>query len=142
MSHTQEPKTVLVVDDMPDILKVLKKHLEHWGYRPVLASSGEEALAMAAANHPDLILLDILMPAMKGREVCARLKADPATKHIPVIFLTALGLADHVKAGLELGADDYVIKPFKAADLRERIKVCLLRAASHAQRQTTHSAGG
>lgn len=142
MSQTQEPKTILVVDDMPDMLKVLKKHLAHWGYRPLLASSGEEALAMTAAHRPDLILLDILMPTMKGREVCSRLKADPATKHIPVIFLTALGLADHVKVGLELGAEDYVIKPFKAADLRERIQVCLLRAAAHGQPQTTHPAGG
>ncbi|MBI3322847.1 MAG: response regulator, partial [Candidatus Omnitrophica bacterium] len=71
--------------------------------------------------------LDILMPKMKGREVCARLKADPATAGIPVIFLTALGLPDHIKAGLDLGAEDYIVKPFKAADLKERINVCLLR---------------
>lgn len=127
MSGDQAPKTVLVVDDTPDILRVLKKHLEHWGYRPLLASSGEEGLAMAQTHRPDLILLDILMPTMKGREVCVRLRSNPATKRIPVIFLTALGLPDHVKAGLEAGAEDYIIKPFKSSDLKERIRICLLR---------------
>lgn len=120
-------QTILVVDDMPDIVKMLSKRLEHWGYRVVTASSGEEGLAVAEAEHPDVILLDVLMPKMKGREVCARLKSNPTTKDIPVIFLTALGLADHVKSGLELGADDYIIKPFQPAVLRERIQICLMR---------------
>lgn len=127
MSGTQAPKTILVVDDTPDILKVLKRQLEHWGFRALVASSGEEGLATAQHEHPDLILLDILMPKMKGREVCSRLKADPATAGIPVIFLTALGLPDHIKAGMDLGAEDYIVKPFKPADLKERITVCLLR---------------
>lgn len=130
MSGNQAPKTILVIDDTPDILKVLKRQLEHWGFRALVASSGEEGLAMAQAEHPDLILLDILMPRMKGREACTRLKANPATAGIPVIFLTALGLADHIKAGLDLGAEDYIIKPFKSADLKERIKICLLRHQS------------
>lgn len=127
MSGTQAPKTILVVDDTPDILKVLKRQLEHWGFRALVASSGEEGLATAQQEHPDLILLDILMPKMKGREVCTRLKADPATAGIPVIFVTALGLPDHIKAGMDLGAEDYIVKPFRPADLRERINVCLLR---------------
>lgn len=120
--------TILVVDDTPEILKMLKKQLEHWGYRALLASSGEEGLQLAELEQPDLILLDVLMPRMKGREVCARLRANPITEHIPVVFLTALGLPDHVKAGLDAGADDYIMKPFKPEELKERITVSLMRA--------------
>ena len=85
---------------------------------------------MAEEQLPDLILLDIMMPKMKGREVCARLKANPKTQHIPVIFLTALGLADHIKAGMDLGAEDYIVKPFEPAELKDRITVCLARHSS------------
>jgi DNA-binding response OmpR family regulator len=119
--------TILVIDDMPAILKVLRRQLEHWGYRALTAESGEEGLALAEAHQPDLILLDILMPKMKGREVCTQLKASEKTKDVPIIFLSALGLSDHVRAGLDIGAEDYVIKPFKPDYLRERIKICLLR---------------
>ena len=127
MDQGQEQQTILVIDDMPDIAKMLQKRLEHWGYRVVVASSGEDGLARAAADHPDLILLDVLMPKMKGREVCTRLKADPMTQDIPVIFLTALGLADHITSGLDLGAEDYIIKPFQPEDLKERVERCLAR---------------
>lgn len=127
MSEGKGQQTILVVDDMQDIAKMLQKRLEHWGYRVVMASSGEEGLQRAQTEHPDLILLDVLMPKMKGREVCARLKADPRTQDIPVIFLTALGLMDHIKAGLDLGAEDYVVKPFQPEDLKERVERCLAR---------------
>lgn len=128
MTGPQTRHTILVVDDTPVILKMLSKQLGHWGYRVVTASSGEEGLQRAETEKPDLILLDILMPKMKGREVCARLKANPATQKIPVIFLTALGLGEYVRAGLDVGGDDYIIKPFRPTYLRERIKVCLLRS--------------
>lgn len=127
MRTHDERLTILVIDDMAAILKMLKKRLEQWGYRALTAGSGEEGLELALTESPDLILLDVLMPKMKGREVCARLKANPSTRDIPVIFLSSLGLADHVTTGLGLGADDYIIKPFKAEDLHERITVCLLR---------------
>ena len=120
-------KKILVIDDMPAILKVLRRQLEHWGFQAMTAGSGEEGLAQAESGQPDLILLDILMPKMKGREVCTALKANERTKDIPIIFLSALGLSDHVRAGLDIGAEDYVIKPFKPDYLRERIKICLLR---------------
>jgi len=68
-----------------------------------------------------------MMPKMKGRDVCARLKANPETAPIPVVFLTALGLADHVKAGMDVGAEDYIVKPFQPSELKERIAVCLAR---------------
>ncbi len=120
-------KRILVIDDAKDVLEVISRRLESWGYEPLTAESGEEGLRMAEEPVPDLILLDIMMPKMKGRDVCARLKADPKTARIPVIFLTALGLADHVKAGMDLGAEDYIVKPFEPTELKERIAVCLAR---------------
>ena len=120
-------KKILVVDDTKDILLVVSRRLESWGYIPLTADSGEEGLRIADEQIPDLVLLDIMMPKMKGRDVCAKLKSNPKTQHIPVIFLTALGLADHIKAGLDLGADDYIVKPFEPAQLKERIAICLAR---------------
>jgi DNA-binding response OmpR family regulator len=131
MSAAGRPKRILLVDDTPDILLVLSRRLKSWGYEPLTANSGEEGLKIAEEQLPDLLLLDIMMPKLKGRDVCARLKSNPKTRHIPVIFLTALGLADHVKSGMELGADDYIVKPFEPEDLRDRITVVLAR---HEQR--------
>ena len=130
-------KRILVVDDTKDILLVVARRIQSWGYDVITAESGEEGLKIIDANPPDLILLDIMMPKMKGRDVCARLKADPKTAHIPVIFLTALGLADHIKAGMDLGADDYIVKPFEPAELKERISVCLMRHGQPSSQQQT-----
>ncbi len=124
---SEAPRTILLVDDEPNVLKMVSRRLTSEGYQVVTALSGEEGLQLAQTQQPDLILLDIMLPKMKGRDVCARLKADPATQEIPVIFLTALGLADHVKAGMDLGAEDYIVKPFEPATLLERVKVCLAR---------------
>jgi DNA-binding response OmpR family regulator len=120
-------KRILLVDDTEDLVLVVSRRLESWGYEVFTATSGEDGLRLAQERLPDLVLLDIMMPRMKGREVCARLKADSNTKHIPVIFLTALGLADHVKAGMDLGAEDYIVKPFEPAELKERIAIVLAR---------------
>ena len=128
MSDQPVKKRILVVDDTRDILTVVARRLQSWGYEAVTAETGEDGLRMAQELLPDLLLLDIMMPKMKGRDVCAKLKADPKTARIPVIFLTALGLADHVKAGMDLGADDYIVKPFEPAELKERIAVVLARA--------------
>ena len=122
-----DKRTILLVDDEASIRKTVGRRLEREGYRVLTAESGEEGLRMAAEHLPDLILLDIMMPKMKGRDACAKLKADPKTAHIPVIFLTALGLADHIKAGMDLGADDYILKPFEADELKERLAICLAR---------------
>ncbi len=132
MSEGGKPTRILIVDDTEDILVVVSRRLKSWGYEPLTASSGEEGLEIAFENPPDLILLDVMMPRMKGREVCARLKADPKTKHIPVIFLTALGLADHVKAGMDLGAEDSIVKPFEPDELKKRITAVLARSAKSA----------
>ena len=127
MSPGEARQTILVIDDTPDTVKILKKQLEYWGYRALTATSGEAGLQVLDTEHPDLILLDILMPKMKGREVCAHLKANPQTKDIPVMFLTSLSLPDHIKTGLELGAEDYIVKPFQPDDLKARIQTCLAR---------------
>ena len=132
MSAAETKKRILLVDDTKDILLVIARRLSSWGYDVVTADSGEEGLRIAEEQLPDLILLDIMMPKMKGREVCARLKANPKTQRIPVIFLTALGLADHIKAGMDLGAEDYIVKPFEPAEIKERIAVCLARHSSPA----------
>ena len=123
----RDERMILLVDDEASIRKTVGRRLEREGYRVLTAGSGEEGLRLAAEHLPDLVLLDIMMPKMKGRDVCAKLKADPKTAHIPVIFLTALGLADHIKAGMDLGADDYIVKPFEADELKERIAICLAR---------------
>ena len=126
MAETRR-KRILIIDDTEDILVVVSRRLQSWGYETLTAPSGEEGLLLAEQQLPDLILLDIMMPKMKGRDVCVRLKSNPKTQHIPVIFLTALGLADHIKAGMDVGAEDYIVKPFEPAELQERIAVCLLR---------------
>ena len=135
---TVSPRKILLVDDTKDIVFVVSRRLKSWGYEPLTADSGEEALRVAQEHIPDLILLDIMMPKMKGRDVCARLKADARTAHIPVIFLTALSLPDHIKAGLDAGAVDYIVKPFEPEELRERIAITLTRYG----RPAGHAADG
>ncbi len=131
MTPTGQRKRILVVDDTYDLRLMLSRRLESWGYEVLTARDGEEGLRFATEALPDLILLDVMMPKMKGREVCARLKEQPSTQHIPIIFLSALRLADHIKAGMDLGAEDYLVKPFESSELKDRIAVCLARADSH-----------
>jgi putative two-component system response regulator len=120
-------KRILVVDDDPAMLLSLEQRLKSWGYAVQTARSGEEALKLVSQQTPHLMLLDIMLPRMKGRELCAKLKEDPQTARMPVIFLSALGLPDHIRAGMNLGAEDYLVKPFDPADLKQRIEVCLSR---------------
>ena len=126
-----ERPTILVVDDTPDNLAVLSSLLKD-EYRVKVASSGEKALKVAAAaNPPDLILLDIMMPGLDGYEVCQRLKLDPATRDIPVIFLTAKSDVDSEQHGLELGAVDYITKPISPPIVLARVRTHLdLKATS------------
>jgi cyclic di-GMP phosphodiesterase len=120
-----EKRTVLVVDDTPDNLALISGLLKDL-YRVKVANSGEKALKIVrTAPPPDLILLDIMMPEISGYEVCTQLKADPATHHIPIIFLTALSSAEDERKGLELGAEDYVTKPISPAILLARVKTHL-----------------
>ena len=116
-----DPSLVLIVDDEPLNVDLLEQELEAAGYRTVAASGGEAALAQAAAAAPDLILLDVTMPGIDGYETCRRLKADDATRSIPVIFLTALRESFEKVQAFELGAVDYVTKPFETEELLARV---------------------
>jgi len=118
---------ILIVDDELDSLIPLKRALEAEDYQVVEASSGMEAIEKTRSGHPDMILLDLMMPGMDGFEVCNVLKADPLTGHIPIIMLTAKGEIDDKIEGIETGADDYVTKPFDLGELKARIKMILRR---------------
>ncbi|MBK1649683.1 hybrid sensor histidine kinase/response regulator [Rhabdochromatium marinum] len=119
--------SLLVVDDMPDNLSILEAGLAR-DYRLAMARHGERALALAQEKHPDLILLDVMMPGMDGFQVCAHLKENPVTASIPVVFLTALREEQDEIRGLELGAADYIHKPFNMALVRRRIATHLQAA--------------
>lgn len=119
-----ERKTLLIVDDEPVNLNVLRTLLSN-DYELLFAKDGERALTLAQTERPDLILLDIMMPALSGYEVCAALKSEPATRGIPVIFITALSDADDEARGLELGAVDYITKPVNPAIARARVRTHL-----------------
>jgi signal transduction histidine kinase len=116
---------ILVVEDFPKNMEVVCNILRKEGYRLAMAGNGKQALDMMNNIRPDLILLDIMMPEMDGFEACKRLKKDPVTRDIPVIFLTAKADTADVVKGFELGAVDYVTKPFKAAELMSRVKTHL-----------------
>ena len=113
---------VLVVDDARTTRRIASDQLERAGFQVDGAASGEEGLALIADEPPDLVLLDITMPGIDGLEVCRRLKANPATADIPVIFLSALDEVDQVVSGLEAGASDYIGKPFRPAELLARVR--------------------
>ncbi len=119
---------VLVVEDEPDIRDLLAFHLEREGYQVSRAHSGTDALRQIRAGPPDLVLLDLMLPEMDGLEVCRRLRQDPATVALPVVMLTAKGEETDRVVGLELGADDYIVKPFSPKEVVARIRAVLRRA--------------
>ena len=125
---------VLVVDDVPDNLAVLHDALDESGYTVLVATHGEAALQSAAQALPDIVLLDAMMPGMDGFEVARRLKADPRTAGIPIIFMTGLTETEHLVAALEAGGIDYVTKPIKPREILARMAVHL-QAARQARRQ-------
>jgi two-component system phosphate regulon response regulator PhoB len=118
---------ILVVEDEAPIQELLQFNLERSKYRVKVVDSGEEALSEAAKFMPDLILLDIMLPGADGLEVCKRLKSNPKTERIPIIMLTALCEEADIVTGLELGADDYMTKPFSPRVLLARVKAALRR---------------
>ena len=121
---------ILAVDDEEDILELLRFNLTQEGFAVVCASSGEGALKSALSNRPDLILLDLMLPGMDGLEVTRRLKSDASTKEIPVIMVTAKGEEADIVTGLEVGAEDYITKPFSRKVLIARVRAVLRRKAS------------
>jgi DNA-binding response OmpR family regulator len=122
--------TILLAEDEKQIGDMVAFKLTNSGHRVVRARDGEEALVLAAAERPDLMLLDVMMPVLNGFEVLARLKADPALAAVPVIMLTAKGRERDVLTGLQAGAVDYVVKPFSLKELAARIDAALRKGAA------------
>jgi DNA-binding response OmpR family regulator len=120
-------QTILVAEDQLHIRKLISYKLENSGYIVITAEDGIEALAKIRELKPILVLLDIMMPLMTGFEVLAAIKHDDATKDIPVILVTAQSKEDEILRGLELGAEDYITKPFSPNELAARVKKALLR---------------
>ncbi len=123
-------ETILVVEDEEDIQELVRYNLAKEGHRVLLAGTGEDGLRAARTELPGLILLDLMLPGVDGLEVCRILKADAKTRHIPVVMLTAKGEESDVVAGLELGADDYITKPFSPKVLIARMRAVLRRRAA------------
>jgi two-component system phosphate regulon response regulator PhoB len=120
---------ILVVEDEKDLQDVLSYNLRQAGHDPVVVGGGHEALLRIAGEPPDLVLLDLMLPDMSGTDVCRALKGDPATRHIPVVMLTAKGEEIDRVVGFELGADDYVAKPYSMRELTLRLQAILRRRA-------------
>jgi two-component system phosphate regulon response regulator PhoB len=129
---TDEPSSaarghILVVEDEQDLQDLLNYNLSREGFAVTATDSGEQALKIAAKQMPDLIVLDLMLPGIDGLEVCRTLKSDPATAKLPIVMLTAKGEETDVVVGLEMGADDYITKPFSPRVLIARLKAVLRR---------------
>ena len=120
-------ETILIVEDEEDIQELIRYNLAREGFLPISALSGEDALNSVSGKMPDLILLDLMLPGIDGLEICRQLKNDQKTAHIPIIMVTAKGEEADIVTGLELGADDYLTKPFSPRVLMARIKAVFRR---------------
>jgi len=128
--------SILAVDDEEDILELISYNLEREGYSVTCVTSGEEALATAKAERPDLCILDLMLPGIDGLEVCKTLKSDPKTSSIAIIMLTAKVEEADIVTGLELGADDYITKPFSRRVLLARVRAVLRRRSARQAEQS------
>jgi DNA-binding response OmpR family regulator len=128
------PQTILIVEDDSDIAESLVYNLKREGYRTVVAESGEKGLRIAldGRSAPSLILLDLMLPGMTGMELCRRLRREEATEKVPIIMLTAKAAEIDKVAGLELGADDYIVKPFSTKEVIARVRAVLRRIEKEA----------
>ena len=124
-SVVNEWRSILVVDDDEILVKTVRHILMSHGYSVLAANTGESGLQIAASQKPDLILLDVLLPGIKGREVCKKIKEDEATKHIPIVFLTAKDSSDDIKAEMEAGGETHITKPVHAKTLLLMVKEIL-----------------
>ena len=118
---------ILVAEDERDIRDLISFILRFAGFEVIVTSNGEEAVSLAVGERPDLILLDVRMPRMTGYDACRKIKADPLLKDTPVIFLSAKGQEAEIKAGMEAGALEYMLKPFAINQLIERVRNTLAR---------------
>ena len=133
------PKKILIVEDEPDIAELVRHYLEKEGFHLSIARTGPEALTLAGSTRPNLMILDLMLPQMDGLEVCKTLRQKPETAQLPIIMLTAKKEEADTVVGLELGADDYVTKPFDAKELLARLRAIQRRAPAnepHAYFQT------
>ncbi len=130
-------KQILIIEDEPDIQELLSFNLDNNGYKVYTASNGEKGLEVARKEHPDLILLDLMLPGINGLDVCRIIKSDQDTSGISIIMLTALGQEEDIIKGLETGADDYVTKPFSFQVLEARIKSVLRRVPDNIENTNT-----
>lgn len=123
-------ETILIVDDEDDLRRLVAFNLRGEGYQTLQADCGAEALRLVASESPELVILDLMLPDVSGTEVCRRLKQSPDTRHIPVLILSARGDEIDRVVGFELGADDYVVKPFSVRELALRVKAILKRSVT------------
>ena len=128
---------ILIVEDESDIQELVAYNLKREGYQTQVVGTGEDALIHALSMKPDAMLLDLMLPGMDGLQVCRRMKGSTDTQHIPVIMMTAKGEESDIVVGLELGADDYITKPFSPKVLLARLKAVLRRKAREETRETT-----
>ena len=133
---------ILVVEDEPDITELVSFHLRRDGFRVTSASDGETALSAVQESRPDVVLLDLMLPGLDGLEVCRRLKTDSATSSIPVVMLTARSEDTDVVTGLEMGAADYITKPFSPRVLVARVRAVLRRDRRDPSGEETVAAHG
>jgi two-component system phosphate regulon response regulator PhoB len=125
--------TVLVIDDEKDLIELVRYNLDKEGFDVVAAGDGPSGLEIATRHKPNLVVLDLMMPGMDGLEVCRRMRGDERTRRIPVIMLTAKAAEADRIVGLELGADDYITKPFSPRELVARVKAVLRRTAEQVE---------
>lgn len=121
------PAKVLLVEDDPVILRLLEVNFDLEGFETVLARDGAEGIELARSERPDIVISDIMMPNVSGLELVTALKGDPDTAAIPIILLSAKAQSGDLKAGMEVGADDYVTKPFEPLDLVDRVRALIER---------------
>ncbi|HKC76187.1 MAG TPA: response regulator [Chloroflexota bacterium] len=133
--------TILIVEDEPDILSLLQEHFAEEGYKTLAATAGTEAIVQAKTKHPDVILLDVMMPGMSGFDVCNILRDFPETRTTPIIFLTAVAEMPRKIMGLRLGANDYITKPFDLRELTARVEVALRNPVGSTQEAARSDAG-
>ncbi len=118
---------ILIAEDEPDIRELVLFMLRFAGYEVIAASNGEEAVQTATREIPDLILLDVRMPRMTGYDACRLMKANPALRDVPIVFLSAKGQEAEIQSGLDAGAEEYLLKPFSPAELTNRVRGILSR---------------
>ena len=133
---------ILVIDDEPDLLELVRVNLRQAGFEVELAATGSEAIERLRRSPPDLILLDLMLPDLSGTEICRRIRANPDLAHVPIIMLTAKAAEIDRVVGLELGADDYVTKPFSPRELVLRVRAVLRRSEAQDEPSRVLERGG